>query len=132
MKRFFAIILIVFTVLVASCSELFAGRRPPTETENRTYLPIVQLWLGANWEKIKVYDKGEYIAQKITEVSYCCIDDDGGRHIHIVDIKFHAKFYDRDRLIEEKDMAQRILFRCADGRIVDWDPLPAYKLEEIT
>lgn len=129
--KFFAIILTTSIVWGAICSAPSAQRRPPTQSEHQTYLPIVQLWLGANWEKVKDLGDGIQIAQKITEVSYCCIDSDEDKHIHIVDIKFHAKYYDHDRLVEEKDMSQRILFRCADGRVVEWDPMPAYKIEEV-
>ncbi len=130
MKKFSVSILIASTLWLATSSASYAERRQPTEMENQTYLPIVQLWLGGNWEKVKDLGDGIQIVQKITDVSYCCIDEDEDRHIHIVDIQFHAKYYDRDRMIEEKDMAQRILFKCADGRIVDWEPMPAYKLEE--
>ena len=132
MNKFYAIILAVSIGLLASTLELSAGRRQPTESEYQTYLPLVQMWLGQNWEQKKDLGDGVQIAQRITEVSYCCIDEDGGNHIHIVDVKFHAKYYDRDRMIEEKEMSQRILFKCADGRIVDWDASPAYKLEEVT
>src|SRR3990167_8653148 len=132
MKKFYAIILIAFSVWLASTSAPYAVRRPPTSSEQATYLPLVQMWLGQNWEQKKDLGDGVHIAQKITEVSYCCIDSDEDRHVHIIDIKFHAKYYDRNRMIEEKDMAQRVLFKCADGRIVDWDASPAYKLEEVT
>ena len=132
MNKFFAIILIVFIGLVATTLELSAGRRPPTSSEQTTYLPLVQMWLGVNWEKVKDLGGEGQITQKITEGSYCCIDEDDNGHVHIVDIKFHAKYYNHNRMIEEKDMGQRVLFKCADGRIVDWDASPAYKLEEIT
>lgn len=131
MFKFFVSILIVFTVWAATCWGLSAERRPPTQTENQTYLPIVQLWLGGHWEKVKDLGDDIQIVQRISEVNYCCVEDDEGKVIHIVDIKFHAKYFDRGRLVEEKDMAQRILFVCVDGRITDWDPLPAYKLEEV-
>lgn len=132
MKKYYVSALVAFIVWLVISSGLYAERRQPTQSENLAYLPIIQLWLGSNWEKVKVYDKGEYIRQSITEVSYCCVEEDEGKHIHIVDIQFHAKFYEHDKLVEEKDMSQRILFKCADGRIVEWDPLPAYRLEEIT
>ena len=131
-KKYFAYILIAFSLLPVSISSLYAQRRPPTQSEQATYLPLVQMWLGQNWEQKKDLGDGVYIAQKITEVTYCCLDEDDNGHVHIIDIKFHAKYYDRNRMIEEKDMAQRVLFKCADGRIVDWDASPAYKLEEIT
>src|SRR3990170_6836589 len=102
--KFFAIILVVSIVLLASISAPSAGRRLPTPSEQATYLPLVQMWLGQNWEQKKDLGDGVQIAQRITEVSYCCIDEDGGNHIHIVDVKFHAKYYDRDRMIEEKEM----------------------------
>ena len=130
--KFFAIILAVSIGLHASTSAPSAGRRPPTPSEQATYLPLVQMWLGVNWEQTKDLGDGVQIAQKITEVTYCCLDEDENGHVHIIDVRFHAKYYDRNRLIEEKDMAQRVLFKCADGRIVDYDPLPAYRLEEIT
>ncbi len=130
MKRCLVSMLVACIGLLVFISEPYAERRQPTQSENQTYLPIVQLWLGGNWEKVKDLGDGIQIVQKIVEVNYCCIDDDNGNHIHIVDIKFHAKYYDHNRLIEEKDMAQRVLFKCADGRIVDWDAMPAYKLEE--
>src|SRR3972149_2582488 len=130
--KFFAIILVVSIVLLASISAPSAGRRLPTSSEQATYLPLVQLWLGQNWEQEKDLGDGVQIAQKITEVTYCCLDEDENGHVHIIDVRFHAKYYDRNRLIEEKDMAQRVLFKCADGRIVDYDPLPAYRLEEVT
>jgi hypothetical protein len=95
-------------------------------------MPTVQLWLGANWESVKDYGHGEYIKQRITSVEYCCIDKVEDKHLHIIDIKFHAKFYEHDVLMEEKDMSQRILFKCKGDRVVDFDPMPAYKLEEIT
>jgi len=132
MNKFFAIILAVFIGLHASISAPSAGRRLPTPSEQATYLPLVQMWLGQNWEQKKDLGDGVHIAQKITEVTYCCLDEDDNGHVHIIDIKFHAKYYDHNRLIEEKDMAQRVLFKCVDGRIVDWDVSPAYKLEEIT
>ena len=132
MNRFFVSILVVCFILLASISIPSAGRRPPTSSEQATYLPLVQMWLGQNWEQKKDLGDGVHIAQKITEVTYCCLDEDDNGHVHIIDIKFHAKYYDHNRLIEEKDMAQRVLFKCVDGRIVDWDVSPAYKLEEIT
>ena len=132
MFRFFATILVVSIGLHASTSAPSAGRRPPTPSEQATYLPLVQMWFGQNWEQKKDLGDGVHIAQKITEVTYCCLDEDDNGHVHIIDIKFHAKYYDHNRLIEEKDMAQRVLFKCVDGRIVDWDVSPAYKLEEIT
>lgn len=132
MKRFSVSMLGAYIGLLVFISAPYAERRQPTEMENQTYLPIVQLWLSGNWEKVKDLGDNIQIAQKITEIDYCCIDQDEDRHIHIVDIQFHAKYYDRDRMIEEKDMAQRILFKCADGRIVDYEPMPAYRLEEWT
>ena len=132
MNKFFATVLVVFIGLVATTLELSAGRRPPTPSEQATYLPLVQMWLGVNWEQKKDLGDGVHIAQKITEVTYCCLDEDENGHVHIIDVRFHAKYYDHNRLIEEKDMAQRVLFKCADGRIVDWDASPAYKLEEVT
>ena len=132
MFRFFATILVVSIGLHASISAPSAGRRPPTPSEQATYLPLVQMWLGQNWEQKKDLGDGVHIAQKITEVTYCCLDEDENGHVHIIDVRFHAKYYDHNRLIEEKDMAQRVLFKCADGRIVDWDASPAYKLEEVT
>ena len=119
-------------LLLAGSWELSAERRQPTQSEEQTYLPLVQLWLGINWEKVKELGDGIRIVQRITKVDYCCLDEDEDRHLHIIDIKFHALYFDHNRLIEEKDMAQRILFKCADGRIVDYEPMPAYKLEDVT
>src|SRR3990170_4313554 len=94
--KFFAIILVVSIVLLASISAPSAGRRPPTQSEQATYLPLVQMWLGQNWEQKKDLGDGVQIAQKITEVTYCCLDEDENGHVHIIDIRFHAKYYDRN------------------------------------
>ena len=124
------LIVIIAFITLSVFGLAHADKRPPTQYEHETFMPALQLWLGGNWQKVKEFEEGG-IEQAITKVAFCCIENIADKNIYIVDIEFHAKFYNGNILAEEKDMYQRILFVFKDGRIVNWEPMPAYRLEEI-
>lgn len=126
-------LLIILSLAFLCISEdVYSGRRLPTQYEQQVFLPVLDGWMAKNWQE-KVTYTGGYISQNLKDIAFCCIDYVSGHELYIVDIVFHAKWLEDDnRVIDEADMSQRLLFHVINGVIEDWDPLPAYRNESLT
>ncbi len=114
--------------VLCMAGDLSAGRRSPTFNEQQNFSPILKMWMAKNWQNKMKYNGG-YVSQRIVKIDLCCIDAFDERELYIVDIAFHAKWLEGGRVIDEADMVQRLLFRIVNGKIKDWDPMPAYQAD---
>ena len=126
MKKLIAIS--AFIMLCAFGLTAHAERRPLSNHEKAAFSHVLDDWLAINWPHRKE-DKYSVIHQKITNIAICCMDELNEGRIYIVDIVFHCRQYDLGRLIEDCDKTQRVLFTMKNGRISNFDPMPAYPLE---
>ena len=108
-RKFFVIILIAFTLLLATFSAPSAERRQPTEQEMASFDPILSIYLKDHFAAKSVQGDGTSF-QKITKVEFCCVDEVSGEVIYIVDLWFKTRLYDRLRLDYAGYMVQRVYF----------------------
>lgn len=105
------------------------SRRYLTLDEQHDFLPVLKTWMTKNWKNEKEYTGG-FISQKVEDINLCCIDSVGEKELYIVDIAFHAKWFEKGNVIDESDMVQRLLLLVVNGVIKDWDPMPAHQIND--
>ena len=106
------------------------SRRYLSLEEQHEFLPVLQAWMTKNWKNEQEYTGG-YISQKVDDITLCCIDSVAGNDLYIVDVSFHAQWFEKGEIVDESNMRQRLLLRVDKGIIKDWDPMPAHRTKEV-
>ena len=106
-----------------------SSRRLLTYNEQEAFSSVFNAWIAQNWQDKREY-AGGYITEKLTDTTFCCIDSYDGGELYIVDVSFHAQWFERGTVVDEADLVQRLLMHVVNNVIQDWDPMPAYRTEE--
>ena len=120
---------LISVALFFTGGDVSGSRRPPTYHEHEAFLSVFNVWIAQNWQYKREY-AGGYINEKLTGINFCCIDSFDGGELYIVDVSFHAQWLERGKVVDEADLVQRLLMHVVNNVIQDWDPMPAYRIEE--